>query len=93
MIVETGADIYADFCMKALRKNINVPTDIPVVANLEEADRFFRAVREGLPAPISLREGLAMTIPGIYAEQSLKQGGEILTIYYPWDKQWTSEIK
>ena len=56
-------------------------------------DRFFRAVHEGLPAPISLREGLAMTIPGIYAEQSLKRGGEILTIYYPWDKEWLSDIK
>jgi predicted dehydrogenase len=56
-------------------------------------DRFFRALRDGLPAPISLREGLAMTIPGIYAEESLKRGGEILTIRYPWDEEWSSVIK
>ena len=56
-------------------------------------DKFFQAVRDGLPAPISLREGLAMTIPGIFAEQSLKRGGEILTIHYPWDEEWSTEIK
>lgn len=56
-------------------------------------DKFFQAIRDGLPAPISLKEGLAMTIPGIYAEQSLKRGGEIFTIYYPWDKEWSTEIK
>lgn len=56
-------------------------------------DKFFRAVRDGMPAPISLREGLAMTIPGIYAEESLKRGGEILTIRYPWDDEWSIKIK
>jgi len=56
-------------------------------------DKFFRAVRDGSPAPISLREGLAMTIPGIYAEESSKRGGEILTIHYPWDEEWSTEIK
>ena len=56
-------------------------------------DKFFRALLEGQPAPISLREGLAMTIPGIYAEKSAKRGGEVLTIHYPWDKEWSTEIK
>lgn len=55
-------------------------------------DKFFKAILNGEPAPISLKEGLAMTIPGIYAEESSKRGGEVVTIYYPWDKEWTSKI-
>ncbi len=51
-------------------------------------DKFFKALLDGSPAPISLREGLAMTLPGIYAEQSAKRGGEVITMYYPWDKEW-----
>jgi len=46
VIVETGADIHADFCIKALEKNINVLTDIPVVANLMEADRLWKAAQK-----------------------------------------------
>ena len=34
VIVETGADIHAEFCIKALKKDINVLSDIPNVANL-----------------------------------------------------------
>lgn len=55
-------------------------------------DKFFKALLNGEPAPISLKEGLAMTLPGIYAEESAKRGGEILTMYYPWDKEWKSKI-
>ena len=43
-------------------------------------DKFLRAIRDGAPAPISLREGLAMTLPGIYAEESSKRGGEVITM-------------
>jgi predicted dehydrogenase len=43
VIVETGADIHAEFCIKALKRNINVLTDIPVVANLKEAELLWRA--------------------------------------------------
>jgi hypothetical protein len=56
-------------------------------------DKFFKALVEGKPAPISLKEGLAMTLPGIYAEESAKRGGEVLRMLYPWDEDWTSEIK
>ena len=41
VIVETGADIHAEFCCKALEKNINVMTDIPVVASLKEAEKLW----------------------------------------------------
>ncbi len=56
-------------------------------------DHFFKALLNGEPAPISLKEGLAMTLPGIYAEESAKRGGEILRMVYPWDDDWSSEIK
>ena len=48
-------------------------------------DVFFKAVRTGGPSPISLREGLRMTLPGIYAAASARKGGELTRIIYPWD--------
>ena len=41
--------------------------------------------RQEKQSPISVREGLRMTIPGIYADASAKRGGELLPIHYPWD--------
>lgn len=43
VLVETGADVHADFCIKALNKNINVFSDIPSVASLDEAKRLWDA--------------------------------------------------
>ena len=56
-------------------------------------DHFYDAVLNGKPAPISLKEGLAMTLPGIYAEESAKRGGEVIKMVYPWDEDWSTEIK
>lgn len=55
-------------------------------------DHFFLALLNGDPAPISLKEGLAMTLPGIYAEESAKRGGEVIRMRYPWDPDWTTNI-
>ncbi len=52
----------------------------------------YTALLEGGPAPISLKEGLEMTIPGIYAEESARRGGEIMRIRYPWDPDWTGDF-
>lgn len=46
VIVETGADIHAEFCIKALEKNINVLSDIPVVASLKEAEDLWQAAQK-----------------------------------------------
>ncbi len=46
VIVETGADIHAEFCAKALRKNIHVLSDIPNAATLEEAELLWKAAQE-----------------------------------------------
>ncbi|MBE5760511.1 MAG: Gfo/Idh/MocA family oxidoreductase [Clostridiales bacterium] len=56
-------------------------------------DYFFKAIQNGGPAPISLREGLAMTLPGIYAEESAKRAGQVLRMVYPWDEDWSTVIK
>lgn len=56
-------------------------------------DHFFDALLKGEPAPISLKEGLCMTLPGIYAEESAKRGGELVRMVYPWDKDWSTVIK
>jgi hypothetical protein len=56
-------------------------------------DAFFKALRNGEEAPISLRVGLAMTLPGIYAEESAKRNGKVLRMVYPWDADWSAEIK
>ena len=39
-------------------------------------------------APIDLKAGLRMTIPGLYADQSVKLGSIPLAIHYPWDPDW-----
>lgn len=48
-------------------------------------EHFFRAIREGLPSPINLREALRMTLPGLYAAESARNGGALTTIHYPWE--------
>ena len=55
-------------------------------------DNFLMAISEGKGNSVTLKEGLAMTIPGIYAEESAKRGGEVLTIRYPWDEDRTTEF-
>lgn len=47
-------------------------------------EMFFRAIRQGSPSPIGVREGLRMTLPGIYAAESARRGGELMRIEYPW---------
>ena len=47
---------------------------------------FADAVLNGEPSPIGIREGLAMTLPGIYAAESAREGGTLKQIIYPWSK-------
>jgi predicted dehydrogenase len=54
-------------------------------------DAFFKAIRSGGPSPISLKEGLRMTLPGIYAAESARRGGELVKIKYPWKKEERKE--
>ena len=46
--------------------------------------RFFEAIRNNLPSPIPLREGLRMSLPGIFAAESAEKNGELTTVKYPW---------
>ncbi|MFA7173061.1 MAG: Gfo/Idh/MocA family oxidoreductase [Kiritimatiellia bacterium] len=49
-------------------------------------DAFFNAIREGLPSPVSLLDGLRMTLPGTFAAESARRGGELTRITYPWSE-------
>lgn len=46
----------------------------------------------GKTAPITLRQGLCMTLPGIYARASAKRGGQKIKILYPWDDDFQAEL-
>lgn len=48
---------------------------------------FFAAIREQRPSPLGLREGLRMSLPGIYAAESARKGGELIRIQYPWSNK------
>lgn len=56
-------------------------------------DNFFKSIGDGTGESVTLKEGLAMTLPGIYAEESLKRGGQVLTMRYPWDEDWTTKFE
>lgn len=56
-------------------------------------DHMFAAFMEKKPMPISLRDGLRMTLPGIYAAESAKRKGERLTIHYPWEAEFDADIR
>ncbi|MBO5760945.1 MAG: Gfo/Idh/MocA family oxidoreductase [Lentisphaeria bacterium] len=50
--------------------------------------RFIEALQRGDEVmPISLRDGLRMTLPGIYAVESVIRDGEKVAIHYPWQKE------
>lgn len=53
---------------------------------------FFRCLGQGKPA-VSVKEGLAMTLPGIYAEESARRKGRVIRIQYPWDSDWSCEFQ
>lgn len=45
---------------------------------------FADAILNGKTSPIGIREGLAMTLPGIFAAESAREGGALKQIKYPW---------
>jgi len=55
-------------------------------------DHMFKAFKEHRDFPISLHEGLRMTLPGIYAAESAKRRGEKLTMHYPWETEFQADI-
>ena len=56
-------------------------------------DNFVKMLCEGKGDIVTLKAGLAMTLPGIDAEESAKRGGEVINVRYPWDADWTTEFK
>ena len=55
---------------------------------------FMEALRSGAKEPpIPLRAGLRMTLPGLYAAESAIRSGKVLTIHYPWDEEFTADLR
>lgn len=49
---------------------------------------FIEALQRGDEVmPVSLRDGLRMTLPGIYAVESVIRNGEKVAIHYPWQPE------
>lgn len=48
---------------------------------------FVDAIVHGRPSPIDVREALRMSLPGLYALESSRQGGALTRINYPWSGQ------
>ena len=49
---------------------------------------FFSALRSGdMSKVITLRDGIRMSLPGLFAAESADKGGEIVEIKYPWDNE------
>lgn len=56
-------------------------------------DHMFKAyLNHDEEYPISLREGLRMTLPGIFAEESARRGGSRIRMTYPWESDWSVEF-
>ena len=47
---------------------------------------FAEAILNGKPSPLGIREGLAMTLPGVFAAESAREGGALKKIKYPWSR-------
>ncbi len=47
---------------------------------------FAEAILNNKPSPLGIKEALAMTLPGIYAALSAREGGALKEIKYPWNK-------
>ena len=56
-------------------------------------DNFFKHLCHQGGHPVTLKEGLAMSIPGLYAAESAMLGGKVLKIRYPWDADWTTAVE
>lgn len=54
--------------------------------------RFFHALA-GEGEAITLREGLRMTLPGIFAAESARCGGKMITIKYPWESDFRTALQ
>ncbi len=54
-------------------------------ADFAMLESFMYAVRTGGRPPVSLKEGLRMTLPGIFAAESAARGGAPVRIRYPWN--------
>ena len=53
---------------------------------------FIKCIIDDTEPPIDVDMGIRISLPGIIAAESAKRGGEVLTVRYPWDADWTTEF-
>jgi predicted dehydrogenase len=54
---------------------------------------FLASITAGASVSIGIREALRMTLPGLFALESAKRGGELVSIRYPWNREGESPSK
>lgn len=63
------------------------PEDGEVFSRIDQAmlSDFIKSIKTG-KCRLDMKTGLRMTLPGLYALESSKQGGTVTAIQYPWEK-------
>ncbi|MBO4303727.1 MAG: Gfo/Idh/MocA family oxidoreductase [Lentisphaeria bacterium] len=56
-------------------------------ADFYALEAFADAILNGKKSPCPIEKGLAMTLPGIFAAESAKEGGVLKKILYPWEEE------
>ena len=56
-------------------------------ADFYALEAFADAVLNNRKSPCPLEKGLAMTLPGIFAADSAREGGALKKILYPWEEE------
>ena len=56
-------------------------------ADFSALEAFADAILNGKKSPCTVEKGLAMTLPGIFAAESAKEGGALKKILYPWEEK------
>ena len=79
VMVETGADVHAGFCIEALNRGIDVFSDIPSVATLAEADRLWHTVTDRAKL-MELPDALRLRVLKRYLPYADYERSDLLTL-------------
>lgn len=81
-----GFDNPIELAVASQRKELGTLESVSGHGSLDYAMLAdFAAAIDGGPNRLGLREGLAMTLPGLFALESSQNGGRLTEIRYPWD--------
>lgn len=81
-----GMDAISEVPINNARPECKDVNDDHGGADYAMLDAFIKAVTNKKTSPISLRQGLRMSLPGLFAAKSADNGGKLTRITYPWEK-------